>query len=175
MAQIWTGESKSLTNVASGGKISTSKYRIEDDYIYVETGVLSSKGEQYPMWAVRDIDFAQSMIQKARKVSTLTIRFEHNDFTGKSALILENIEAGRDVVALVTAAAKEARLEHQRLSQTQHVNYQGAMPTMQSEPAAAPGGEDDVFAKLEKLAGLLEKGIVTQGEFDAQKAKLLGL
>jgi uncharacterized membrane protein YdbT with pleckstrin-like domain len=159
--------------MATGGKISTSKYRIDDDYIFVETGVLSSKAEQYPMWAVRDIDFAQSLMQKTRKVSTLTIRFEHNDFTGKPQLVLENIEAGRDVVALITSAAKDARLEHQKLSQTQHVNYQGAMPTMQAAPAV--GAEDDVYAKLEKLAGLLEKGILTKDEFDAQKAKLLGL
>jgi uncharacterized membrane protein YdbT with pleckstrin-like domain len=57
MAEIWSGVSKSLTNVATGGKISTLKYRITEDLIYVESGVLSSKGEQYPMWAVRDIDF----------------------------------------------------------------------------------------------------------------------
>jgi hypothetical protein len=40
-------------------------------------------------------------------------------------------------------------------------------------PGAMQRREDDVVTKLEKLAGLLEKGILTQDEFAAQKAKLL--
>jgi uncharacterized membrane protein YdbT with pleckstrin-like domain len=172
MAQIWSGESKSITNIATGGKISTAKYTINDDYIYVETGVLSSKGEQYPMWAVRDVDFMQSLVQKARKVSTIRIRFEHNDFTGKAELLLEDIEASRDLVAQIITTSTAARLDFQRLAQTQHINYQGVHPTSSQSPAPA---EDDVYAKLEKLGALLEKGILTKEEFDAQKAKLLGL
>lgn len=35
-------------------------------------------------------------------------------------------------------------------------------------------GDTDVVTQLEKLAGMLEKGILTQEEFAAQKAKLLG-
>jgi hypothetical protein len=172
MAQIWSGESKSLTNMATGGKISTAKYTINDDYIYVESGVLSSKGEQYPMWAVRDVDFMQSLVQKTRKVATLRIRFEHNDFTGKAELLLEDIQAGRDLVAQIITTSTAARLDFQRLAQTQHINYQGAPPT--SSGSAVPA-EDDVYAKLEKLGALLEKGILTKEEFDTQKAKLLGL
>jgi uncharacterized membrane protein YdbT with pleckstrin-like domain len=172
MAQIWSGESKSITNMATGGKISTAKYTINDDYIFVETGVLSSKGEQYPMWAVRDVDFMQSLVQKARKVSTIRIRFEHNDFTGKAELLLEDIEAGRDLVAQIITTSTAARLDFQRLAQTQHINYQGVHPATSESPAPA---EDDVYAKLEKLGALLEKGILTKEEFDAQKAKLLGL
>jgi uncharacterized membrane protein YdbT with pleckstrin-like domain len=170
MAEIWSGVSKSLTNVATGGKISTLKYRITEDLIYVESGVLSSKGEQYPMWAVRDIDFMQSLIQKTRKVSTLRIRFENNDYTGKPEILLEDIEAGRDLVALISDAAKKARLEHQRLAQTQHINYQGAIPAQaNTEPKT-----DDLMTQLEKLGGLLEKGILSKDEFEAQKKKLLG-
>ena len=172
MAQIWSGESKSITNMATGGKISTAKYTINDDYIFVESGVLSSKGEQYPMWAVRDVDFMQSLVQKARKVSTIRIRFEHNDFTGKAELLLEDIEAGRDLVAQIITTSTAARLDFQRLAQTQHINYQGVHPATSESPAPA---EDDVYAKLEKLGALLEKGILTKEEFDAQKAKLLGL
>jgi len=42
-------------------------------------------------------------------------------------------------------------------------------------PAAAPAsGEDDRIAQLERLAGLREKGILTDEEFAAEKAKILG-
>jgi hypothetical protein len=43
-----------------------------------------------------------------------------------------------------------------------------------SRPVAAAESGDDVVSKLEKLASMLEKGILTQEEFLAQKAKLLG-
>ena len=38
---------------------------------------------------------------------------------------------------------------------------------------AAPVSADDVVATLEKLHGLVEKGILSQAEFDAKKAELL--
>jgi uncharacterized membrane protein YdbT with pleckstrin-like domain len=170
MVEIWSGVSKSLTHVATGGKISALKYRVTEELIYVESGVLSSKGEQYPMWAVRDIDFMQSLIQKTRKVSTLRVRFEMNDYTGKPEILLEDIEAGRELVPLILEAAKKARLEHKRLEQTQHINYQGAIPTQ----ANAESKTDDLMTQLEKLGGLLEKGILSKEEFEDQKRKLLG-
>jgi membrane protease subunit (stomatin/prohibitin family) len=48
---------------------------------------------------------------------------------------------------------------------------QQAANAPQAAPAAAP--QVDVVAQLEKLAALKDQGILTQAEFDAQKAKLL--
>lgn len=39
-------------------------------------------------------------------------------------------------------------------------------------PAAAPAG-DDMLAQLEKLGALKAQGILTEAEFEAQKAKIL--
>lgn len=41
-------------------------------------------------------------------------------------------------------------------------------------PAAAPAGGTDVVAELQKLAALKEQGILSDDEFAAAKAKLLG-
>lgn len=41
-------------------------------------------------------------------------------------------------------------------------------------PAPVEDPEDDMFAQLEKLGALHDKGILTDEEFAAQKAKLLG-
>jgi hypothetical protein len=41
-------------------------------------------------------------------------------------------------------------------------------------PAPAAGGGDDVIEQLTKLGALHEQGILTDEEFAAQKAKLLG-
>lgn len=177
MTLIWSGESKSLTNVASGGKIVTERYRVTSEYIYVETGLLGSKGEQIPMWAVRDLDTNQSLIQKARGLGDLVIHCEHNDYTGRRSFTLASIENFRELRDQIAGIAQDARLNHQRLQQTQHVNYSGAPFTggllAQTQDAGQP--ESDPLAKLERLGDLLSKGLLTQDEFEAQKKKLLGL
>ncbi len=43
-----------------------------------------------------------------------------------------------------------------------------------SAAGAAPVSTDDVVSTLEKLHGLVDKGILTQAEFDTKKAELLG-
>ena len=42
------------------------------------------------------------------------------------------------------------------------------------QPAPAPAQEVDVVSQLERLADLKDQGILTEEEFAAQKAKLLG-
>ncbi len=49
------------------------------------------------------------------------------------------------------------------------VQYVEVMPT------AAPAMEEDVITQLERLGALKAQGILTEQEFAAQKAKLLGL
>jgi membrane protease subunit (stomatin/prohibitin family) len=45
----------------------------------------------------------------------------------------------------------------------------------QAEPAAPVAAQDDSYAEIEKLAGLRDKGILTQEEFDAKKRQILGI
>jgi len=47
-------------------------------------------------------------------------------------------------------------------------------PPPAAAPAPAAGGESDVIAQLTKLGELKAQGILTDAEFEAQKAKLLG-
>jgi len=42
-------------------------------------------------------------------------------------------------------------------------------------PEAKPSDNDQLFAELEKLGQLKDQGILTQEEFDAKKAQILGL
>ncbi len=42
------------------------------------------------------------------------------------------------------------------------------------EPDATPQSEDDPYSKLEKLASLKEKGIISEEEFEQEKKKILG-
>jgi len=53
-------------------------------------------------------------------------------------------------------------------AQQQQQQYQQAPPA-----AAAPAGDEDPMAKLTQLKTLLDQGVLTQEEFDAQKTKIL--
>jgi membrane protease subunit (stomatin/prohibitin family) len=48
-----------------------------------------------------------------------------------------------------------------------------AMAPAAQAPAAKSAADEDVSGKLEKLGGLLAKGLITQTEFDQGKAELL--
>jgi membrane protease subunit (stomatin/prohibitin family) len=46
-------------------------------------------------------------------------------------------------------------------------------PAEQAAPAAAAPTADDNMEELTKLKGLLDSGVLTEAEFDAQKQKIL--
>ena len=70
------------------------------------------------------------------------------------------------------AAQEQQQYEHQYYEQQQQPAY--APPPPAPAPAAAEAGGDDLIAQLEKLGRLRDQGILTDEEFAAQKAKLLG-
>jgi hypothetical protein len=88
----------------------------------------------------------------------------------------------RTAVVAGTATAvsnRVSRRQANRWSQQEEQQYyeqqqaQQAYAAQQPAPAPAPAAGDDMVAKLTELKGLLDQGILTQEEFDAQKAKIL--
>ena len=83
---------------------------------------------------------------------------------------------GRTAVIAGTATAvsnRVSRRQANRWSQQEEAQYQ-QQQAMAAPPPAAPA-EDDAIAQIEKLGELKEKGLLTEEEFSAQKAKLLGM
>lgn len=176
---LWEGEGKDLTSLATGGRVVKSRYRITREFIFIDEGIIGSKEEQIPLWAVRDCDVKQSILQKSRNVGDVVVRVEANDFTGKKAVALENIESPKDVRNLLNEHSRQAR--ELRLRQQQTVNYTGVNPMLVGnvpQQASSSSGSTsegaDPIEKLTKLAALLKDGLISQEEFDAQKSKLLG-
>jgi hypothetical protein len=64
-------------------------------------------------------------------------------------------------------AGRDAQIQADR----QAAYAQTAAPAPAPAPAAAPGG--DTLSQLERLADLKTQGILTDAEFEAQKAKIL--
>jgi hypothetical protein len=81
----------------------------------------------------------------------------------------------RTAVVAGTATAVSNRVSRrqgerwaQQEYQQQPQGYQQAPP-----PAAAPAPAEDPIEKLEKLGELRDKGVLTEAEFEAQKAQIL--
>jgi len=72
------------------------------------------------------------------------------------------------------AAQDQQQYEHDQYVQTQQQYAPPPPPPPAAAPAAPAEAEDDVFAQLEKLADLHTKGVLTDEEFAASKARILG-
>lgn len=80
-------------------------------------------------------------------------------------------------VARTAVVAGTATAVSGRVARRQNARWaeqeQGGYPQQAAPPAAAPA-EDDSIAKLKELGELHASGVLTDEEFAAQKAKLLG-
>lgn len=83
----------------------------------------------------------------------------------------------RTAVIAGTASAVGGRVRHRQESrwaeQEEPQQAQQAPPPQQGAAAPAPVGETSMIDQLKQLGELKEKGILTEEEFAAQKAKLL--
>jgi Short C-terminal domain len=85
----------------------------------------------------------------------------------------------RTAVIAGTASAVGGRVHHrqeQKWAQQEEQQYaaQQQAPQAPPPPAAAPAGGESMIDQLKQLGELKEQGILTEEEFAAQKAKLLG-
>ena len=81
----------------------------------------------------------------------------------------------RTAVVAGTATAvsgRVARRQGQRWAQQEQDQYAEQTPPPAAAPAAAPAA--DPIAQLKELGELRDQGVLTEDEFAAQKAKILG-
>jgi hypothetical protein len=177
---IWQGECKNLTSAATGGKVVQARYKLTEDGLYFDSGVLTSKEELIPLWAVLDVDIVQSITQKARGVGNCIVRLDTGIFNyGQSTVTLDSIEDPRGVRDLISSYANARRTEMLQYQQSLDIERRRAGATSfnmgnQVPPPKQESDADAVIQKLTELATLKEKGILTEEEFATQKARILG-
>ena len=82
----------------------------------------------------------------------------------------------RTAVVAGTATAVSNRVSRRQAARWQRQDYEQEAQYAAPPPPAAPvSGGADVTAELERLATLRNQGVLTDEEFAAAKAKLLGL
>jgi len=83
----------------------------------------------------------------------------------------------RTAVIAGTATSVSNRVskrQGERWAAQEQQQYAQQAPPPQAAPAAPAGGESSVIDQLKELGQLKDQGILTEEEFAAQKAKLLG-
>jgi hypothetical protein len=117
---VWEGESKGMANRVSGGSLVTARYRLTDRMLYFREGVATSRTEQVPLWAIRDIDVSEGFLQKRWGIGTVVVHVQHSDYTGRSNVYLEDIEEPGKVAQLINEHAQQAHLKYQQRQQTRY-------------------------------------------------------
>lgn len=79
----------------------------------------------------------------------------------------------RTAVVAGTATAVSNRVSRRQASRWAQQEPQQAYAEAPPAPAAAPAAEPDPIERLKELGELRDKGVLTEEEFAAQKAKVL--
>jgi hypothetical protein len=190
---VWFGESKDVTAKATG--MSKAHYRITRDRIWVESGLFGTRSESVPLWAVRDLDVRQNVMQRGKDIGDVVLHLEDPAYAtaqvgafdlgglgepggGRTSgeVVLDNIEGPYAVRDLLGPLVSEARAKKLRERQTQYLNvgHAAVLGGAAAAPPAPAAPPVDVADQLRKLAELRDQGILSEEEFADQKRRLLG-
>ncbi|MFP5488918.1 MAG: PH domain-containing protein [Acidimicrobiia bacterium] len=138
-----------LWTLARYAKWSTTNFVITSDRIIYRSGVISKSGIEIPLERVNNVLFNQTMFERMIGAGDLLI--ESGGETGQQRFT--NIKSPGSVQNLIHA---------QMETNTARMFGGGG------------GGGTDVASQLEKLEGMLERGTLSQEEFDREKRRRLG-
>jgi hypothetical protein len=193
---LWFGESKNAATSTTG--MSKARYRITKDRVWIESGVLGTRTESVPLWAIKDMDVRQAVWQRGKDIGDVVLNLEdptlgaNQDMfnltgtiegTTSGQAVLDNIEGPYQVLDLLAPLVSEARHKKTIERQSQYVHqmtppgmgYGMPVPPPAPTPPTPPAApQPDLVEQLRKLGELRDAGILTDEEFAAQKAKLLG-
>ncbi|MDP9463172.1 MAG: PH domain-containing protein [Actinomycetota bacterium] len=128
----------------------TTNFVITSNRLIFRQGVIGKSGVEIPLERVNNVNFSQSVFER---------------ILGAGDLLIES--GGEDGQQRFTDIRRPAQVQN-----LIHAQMEGHYQRRAGYTASAPTG--DVSEQLERLEGMLERGTLTQEEFNAQKAKLLG-
>jgi membrane protein YdbS with pleckstrin-like domain len=140
----------------------TTNFVITTDRVIFRHGVLSKAGVEIPLDRINNVNFNQSVFERIIGAGDLTIESAGKD--GQSRFT--DIRKPETVQNML-----HAQMEGNETRRIQRANPPAPAPM---PPPAAVGPSGALLEQLDKLEDLRQRGVLTQAEFDAQKAKLLG-
>jgi uncharacterized membrane protein YdbT with pleckstrin-like domain len=136
----------------------TSHFVVTSDRVVHRRGLIAKYSMEVPLEAINDVRFEQGIVDRVIGAGTLVIQSAS--------------EAGRQVFDHIRKPEEVQRTIYHQGELNQQRMYQGgaaggrATSSTPSSPSAV--------AELERLAELRARGVLTEEEFQVQKAKILG-
>jgi uncharacterized membrane protein YdbT with pleckstrin-like domain len=132
----------------------TTNFVVTTNRLIFRQGLIAKSGIEIPLERVNNVNFSQGVIERLLGAGDLLI--ESGGESGQQRF--SDIRRPDEVQNLISSEIEA---------------YRDRRAARNPTYAAPPG--HDVAEQLERLEGLLQRGTITQEEFDHQKAKLLGL
>ena len=122
----------------------TTHFVITDRRIIFRTGLLSKRGIEIPLDRVQTVHFSQGILER---------------LVGAGDLLIESgAESGQQHFTDIRQPDRIQRVIHAELEERRH---------------PSTGAATDLAEQLERLESMLQRGTLTQDEFDRQKQRLL--
>lgn len=158
-----------LTNLATSGQLVGGTYQVTSRHLVLSDGLLSSKTTQIPLYAVAKMEVKQSIVQKARGVGDVVFTLDEDQ---SGTAVFSSINNPRELLNILTPLVKAAR---DRRSFGQGEVGAGAVATTIIGATGVVGsGQQDMISQLARLGQLRDTNLLTEEEFLAAKAKILG-
>ena len=133
------------------GKWFTTMFVLTSQRVIFRQGFISKSGMEIPLERVNNVNFHQGVMERLLGCGDV--------------LIESGSEQGQQRFCDIRRPASVQNLIHAEVEK---------ISQRRAGRDAQPSGAVDVAEQLERLEGMLQRGTLTQEEFDAQKHKLLG-
>jgi uncharacterized membrane protein YdbT with pleckstrin-like domain len=139
----------------------TSHFVVTTDRIIHREGWFAKRSMDIPFEAINDVRFKQTVFERV---------------IGAGSLVIQSAsEAGRQEFRAIRNPEDVQKTIYQERERNQQRMFQGrGASSAPASPVAPPGAAPSVVTELERLADLRAKGVLTEEEFQAQKARILG-
>ena len=147
----------------------TSIFVVSTDRVISREGFIAKRSMEIPLEQVNDVRFEQGIFDRIVGAGTLLIQSASTTGTNSFDDIRRPEEVQRTIF-------HQGELNQQRSSR-RPMPSAGAAPARPDGRAAEPGqgpASPSVTTELERLAELRARGVLTEDEFQAQKARILG-
>lgn len=140
----------------------TSYFVVTSDRLIHREGLIAKHSMEIPLEAINDVRFAQGVFERVIGAGTLIVQSAS--------------ESGREEFkAIRNPEDVQKTIYHQgEMNQQRMFRPAGSMPAPEQTRSATPPLTPSTVSELERLADLRAKGVLTEAEFQAQKARILG-
>jgi uncharacterized membrane protein YdbT with pleckstrin-like domain len=145
----------------------TSLFVVTTSRVIHREGFLAKRSMEIPLDKINDVRFEQKIFERIMGAGTLIIQSASE--TGRNEFTF--IRHPEEVQRTIYHSGETARDRQVQRSVGQM--SQGAPAPVTTPAGAAPGGAPNITTELERLGELRAKGVLTEEEFQAQKARIL--